>query len=372
MSSAARHGGRNDHARRRVAGAVLAVATLVLSGCVQARDSITEPVSPQAGEVAGLWYLSLALGTGVWVTVMVLLAFPVVRSRREGRPAARPRTAAPPAGIVDEPTVTADPALRTLAAGDARVRSRLLWIGGIAGPAVILALLLVVSGRVGASTAHTERDGELVIDVTGHMFWWEVRYPEDGIVTANEIHVPVDRPVRLRLHSEDVIHSFWIPRVHGKIDMIPGQENWLSFEATEPGRYRGNCAEFCGIAHAQMVAFLEVQEQEDFDAWVAQQQALARPTTSARAEEGARVFFDAGCASCHAIQGTEAIGGVGPDLTHLASRQTLAAGIVPNDRAHLSRLVTDPWGVKPGNRMPPTQLDDDELDALLDYLETLR
>jgi cytochrome c oxidase subunit II len=366
---------------------------LLASACTAAPDRTTAPASPQAAEIDWLWNLSLWLGSAVWVVVMVLLAVPLIRSRRahreqaddaptdppsEGRqpggvPATtpgqdgrRPRSA--PGSILDEPLLTADADDGTDAARDHRVRARLLWIGGIIGPAIILFLLLLAAGRVGALTAHVERPDEIVVEVTGHMFWWEVHYPDHGVTTANEIHVPVDRPVRFRLFSEDVIHSFWIPRMHGKIDTIPGQENWLSFEPTETGRFRGACAEFCGIAHAQMVLWLQVQTQEEFDSWVQEQAADAPEPETPSAVEGERVFIEAGCAACHAVRGTGAVGGVGPDLTHLARRETLASGIVPNDREHLEELIVDPWGVKPGNPMPPTALEPEELEPLLDYL----
>jgi cytochrome c oxidase subunit II len=364
--------------RRLAAALPLALAT---AACSAAPDRTTSPASPQAADIDWLWNLSLWLGTAVWIAVMALLAVPLIRSRRsrsrqpsdadvatpaaqlDGRP---PRNA--PGSILDEPLLTADADAETDVGRDRKVRARLLWIGGIIGPAIILFLLLIASGRVGALTAHVERPDEIVVEVTGHMFWWEVHYPDHGVTTANEIHVPVDRPVRFRLFSEDVIHSFWIPRMHGKIDTIPGQENWLSFEPTETGRFRGACAEFCGVAHAQMVLWLEVQEQEEFDAWVEQQAADAVEPETPSQVEGERVFIEAGCAACHAVQGTGAVGGVGPDLTHIASRETLASGIVPNDREHLEELIVDPWGLKPGNRMPPTALTPDELEPLLDYL----
>ena len=365
--------------------ALLLVPFVALSCMPEARDSITDPASPQAAQIDGLWTFALWLGIAVWVAVMVLLAIPVLRSRRRGSsdvnrdltrsdgqdPADRDTPVRAPGAVMDEPLTTADPNAHDEAQRDHRARSRLLWIGGIIGPAIILVVLLIYNGQVASSVAHTEQDDELIIDVHGHMFWWEVHYPEQDITTANEIHVPVDQPVRLRLTTEDVIHSFWIPRVHGKIDMIPGTENWLSFEATETGRFRGQCAEFCGIAHAQMVKFLEVQEPEEFDAWVENQQQPADEPDTAQTAQGQRVFFESGCAACHTVTGTDAIGGVGPDLTHLASRGSLASGIVPNTRQNLADLIVEPWRVKPGNPMPPTVLDDDDLDALLDYLESL-
>jgi cytochrome c oxidase subunit II len=361
---------------------VLTVATLLTTACAEQRDSITDPVTTAADEIAGLWWFSLGLGTAVWIAVMVLLAVPILRSRRRdddpadsggvtGDPATHARGAHAPAAVLDEPLAVRDATAYDAAQVDAPARSRMLWVGGIILPAIILLVLLVLSGRVGVQTAHVERDDELVVEVIGHMYWWEVHYPDLDITTANEITVPVDQPVRLRLTSEDVIHSFWIPRLHGKVDMIPGHENWMSFEATETGRYRGNCAEFCGVAHAQMVAFVDAIEPDEFDTWVAGQQADPPEPGSPSTVEGQRVFIEAGCAACHAVRGTSAIAGVGPDLTHLASRGSLAAGIVPNTRDNLEQLIVDPWGLKPGNPMPPTNLEDDELDALLDYLETL-
>lgn len=351
------------------------LVALLATACVDARDSTASPTAPQADAIDGLFRFSVTLGVLVWLAVMGLLAVPIVRSRRGGD-VDRPHPTARDEGYLDVPAAeadghrlaVADPALDDAAQTDHRARARLIWIGGIAAPAVILLALLVYSSVVGRAVAHVPEDGELVIDVVGHVFWWEVHYPDLGITTANEIHVPVGQPVRLRLTTDDVIHSFWIPRLHGKVDMVPGVENWLAFTATEPGRFRGQCAEFCGIAHAQMVAFVEAQEPDAFDAWVADQQAEAGPPASA---DGQRTFLDAGCAACHAVAGTAAGGRVGPDLTHLASRGSLGAGIVPNTRANLAALIVDPWGLKPGNPMPPTELSDGELEALLDYLEGL-
>ena len=376
----------------------LAMLGLVAFGCASAQDRVTAPATPQSEQIDGLWTLSLWLGVAVWVSVMVLAAVPIWRSRRyrtgdrsgrkrrsegardtnvqqsdAGQPEGvevQERSQAP-AAVLDEPIVTADASIREAADADHRVRARLLWIGGIIVPAIILLTLLIASGRVSLATAHIERPGELVVDVTGHKFWWEVRYPDYDVVTANEIHLPVDRPVRLRLYSEDVIHSFWVPRLHGKIDLIPGQENWLSFEPTEVGRFRGLCAEFCGVAHAQMLKYVEVMTEQDFATWIEEQQQPALQPQTDHTRQGEQVFLEAGCASCHAVQGTEALGTVGPDLTHLGTRETLAAGIVPNDREHLEELVLRPAAVKPGIRMPPTQLTAEELDVLLDYLEIL-
>jgi cytochrome c oxidase subunit II len=371
--------GRDPRAPRlRPLAAYAALAVLVAACDEEVRDAVTDPATPQAADLNWLWSLSFWMGTAVWIVVMVLLAVPILRSRRarDDEPAELAAVAAPgrepPGAEIDEPMVAADPDRRAEARRDAKVRSRLLWIGGIIVPVIILFVLLIADGRVGASTAHVDREGELVVDVVGHMFWWEVSYPEEEIVTANEINIPVDRPVRFRLSTEDVIHSFWLPPLHGKTDMIPGQENWQSFVPTQTGRFRGNCAEFCGIAHAQMVVWVEVMEPDDYDDWVLANQTAPDAPETETAIAGQRAYFEAGCAACHAIDGTASVARVGPDLTNLASRGTLAAGIVPNTRDNLRELIVDPWGLKPGNPMPPTIIDDDELDALLDYLETLQ
>ncbi|MEX1177980.1 MAG: cytochrome c oxidase subunit II [Nitriliruptor sp.] len=361
-------------ARHRRAAA-LTVPLLALTACgEQVRDSTTRGVTPQAEAIHGLFRFSVILGTIIWLTVLGLLAVPIWRSwrRRDDEhvvsSAPDPSRLEPPAAEADGALAVADPAHATEAEADHRVRTRLIWIGGIVLPSIVLLGLLTYSSVVGRAVAHVPEDGELVVDVVGHMFWWEVAYEDPDIVTANEIVVPVDTPVRFNLITDDVIHSFWIPRLHGKVDMIPGRTNTFTFTATETGDFRGNCAEFCGIAHAQMVAFVRVVEQDEFDAWVANQ---TEPAVTGTSTEGEQVFIEAGCAACHAVDGTDAVARVGPDLTHLASRETLAAGIVPNDREHLEQLIIDPQSVKPGIPMPAAQLSDAELDALLDHLEGL-
>jgi cytochrome c oxidase subunit II len=387
---------KDAHARGR-SPATAGSLGLLLAAC-DPRDSALDAVSPQAGDIASLTWFIFVLGAIVYVVVMALVAVPIIRSlrraqgtssppgtggptpaERDPEPTAAQRTGEPTRGLLTDPPAAADdeplagapgdPAIDTTA--DRRVRARLLWWGGVILPAIILIVLMVATAMTSRSVAHVEGEDDLVIDVIGHMFWWEVHYPDLDITTANEVHVPVDEPVRLRLHTEDVIHSFWIPRVHGKIDMIPGTENLLTFTVDEPGRYRGNCAEYCGIAHAQMVKFLVAQEPEDFEAWVEQQRRPAEEPEEAVAQEGQEAFFEYGCAACHAVEGHGAIAQEGPDLTHLASRESLASGIVPNDREHLERLIVDPWGLKPGNPMPPTAIEGDDLEALLDYLEGL-
>jgi cytochrome c oxidase subunit II len=368
---------RRSVRRRRPAVAVTTVL-LSLAACAPegVRDSTTDAAAPEAAAIDGLFWFSVILGTVVWLVVLGFMAVPIWRSRKRrwdeppvpsAGDVAQPRIDVP-ASEADGPIAVGDPELVTEAEADHRVRTRMIWIGGIIVPAIILIVLLAYSSAVGRATAHVPEDEDLVIDVIGHAFWWEVQYPDLDITTANEIHVPVDQRVQLRLTTADIIHSFWMPRLHGKVDMIPGRENVMTFTAEEVGSFRGQCAEFCGIAHAQMVAFVEAMEPADFDAWVDQQQ---QPAGEAASVEGEQVFLDIGCAACHAVDGTDAVAQVGPDLTHLASRNTLAAGIVPNTRENLAHLIIDPWDLKPGIPMPPTELEEDELDALLDYLEGL-
>jgi cytochrome c oxidase subunit 2 len=214
-------------------------------------------------------------------------------------------------------------------------------------------------------------DDRLVIEVIGHQWWWEVNYPDQGFVTANEIHIPVGEPVQVQLIAADVIHSFWVPELHGKLDLVPGQTNTLWLEADTVGEYRGLCAEFCGIQHAKMLFVVVAEPREEFDAWAAAQQEPAPQPAGELAQQGLVVFTDAGCNDCHTVRGTAAEGELGPDLTHFASRLTIGAGVYPNDRETLASWVLDPHTLKEGNLMPATSLSETELEALLAYLELL-
>jgi cytochrome c oxidase subunit 2 len=209
------------------------------------------------------------------------------------------------------------------------------------------------------------------VEVTGRQWWWEVRYPESGVVTANEIRIPAGRPVRLVVTSGDVIHSVWIPELHGKIDMIPGRSNSQVIIADEPGEYRGECAEFCGAQHAKMQFIVVAEPPERFAAWLERQAQPANAPADAMQLEGREIFLGSACVYCHAVRGTNANSNFGPDLTHLASRRTLAAGMLANNRGNLSGWVLNPQQIKPGNKMPPTALSGEELNALLAYLESL-
>ncbi len=240
--------------------------------------------------------------------------------------------------------------------------------------ATLIAVLFLSFGS-GKELTGTAPPDALQIRVTGRQWFWDVEYrdsvPSRWATTANEIHVPVGRPVVFQLRSNDVIHSFWVPNLGVKRDMIPGQETSIWFQADTPGVYRGQCAEFCGHQHAKM-AFLVVAEPPDrFAAWLDRQRDTARTPGDSLARRGQEVFLASSCVMCHAIGGTPAGSRVGPNLTHLASRRTIAAGTLPNSRGHLAGWIVDPQQIKPGARMPPNALEPHDLQALLAYLESL-
>jgi len=235
---------------------------------------------------------------------------------------------------------------------------------------VISAVLAVTLLTMRRLPAEADADA-LVIQVTGHQWWWEVYYPEYDIRSANEIHIPVDRHVDLELTSADVVHSFWVPALGGKLDLLPERVNRMILEASEPDVYRGVCAEFCGLQHAKMAFHVVATSEAAHREWVeaARDEAVDPPT--GLAGRGLEVFLDAGCQKCHTIEATEASGTVGPDLTHVASRQSIAAGSLENTTENLARWVTSPQRLKPGVEMPDIELSSDELEALVAFLETL-
>jgi cytochrome c oxidase subunit 2 len=248
-----------------------------------------------------------------------------------------------------------------------RLNLGLVIVFGIAIPIVVNVALFVIANFfvIKDTEAPAATTTPVTIEVTGKQWFWEVRYPGADVVTANEIHIPARTRVNLVAKTGDVIHSFWVPQLNRKIDMIPGRRNRILLYADQPGRYRGQCAEFCGLQHAHMAMYVFAQEPADFQRWLRAQQAPA---------DGAppRAFDDNGCASCHTIRGTDADGTVGPDLTHVGSRTTIAALTLPNDRAALAEWLSSPQHVKPGNRMPDLNLRRRDIDALVDYLEGLK
>ena len=236
----------------------------------------------------------------------------------------------------------------------------------------VLIVIAIAAPTIAAvfRTQATPPAGALKVEVIGHQWWWEVRYPDLGVTTANELHLPVGRPVSLSLKSADVIHSFWVPRLGGKRDMIPGRVNSLNFTVTEAGEYTGQCAEFCGVSHANMRLLVIAQSPAEFEAWTGHLKAPPAPPAR-EAAQGLQAFLAGGCVACHAIQGV-AFGVVGPDLTHFGSRKTLAAGLLPNIPEHLARWLANPPLVKPGTLMPKLPLTQAQLSALVAYLGSLK
>jgi cytochrome c oxidase subunit 2 len=252
------------------------------------------------------------------------------------------------------------------------------WVigGGIVFPVVVLAALLVHALRVGhALSAPPARPAD--IEITGKMWWWEVRYAAaDGgraAVLANELYVPVGQPVEIALKSDNVIHSFWVPALAGKVDMIPGRTTRIVVQAREPGVYRGQCAEYCGIQHSWMAFYVVAVPREEYERWLANQAAPAKEPEQAFLRQGRDAFLSGGCGACHTVRGTPAAGTLGPDLTHLGSRRSIAAGRLDNHAGTLAGWIADPQSIKPGNLMPPTTVyTGEELRAVAAWLESLK
>jgi cytochrome c oxidase subunit 2 len=239
----------------------------------------------------------------------------------------------------------------------------------------ILFGLLVASVATGRAVASIGSAEGLVIEVTGNQWWWDVEYlnpePSLRIRTANELHLPVGRQVRIELKANDVIHSFWVPNLQGKMDLIPGRENVLWLQVDKPGIYRGQCAEYCGLQHAHMAFSVIAEPTDAFERWVTAQRRIAPPPATPEQQRGLEVIERGPCGMCHAVLGTTAGGRTAPDLTHIASRSTIAAGTAPNTPGYLAGWIADPQHLKPGAKMPSTGLSADDLLAVVAYLEML-
>ena len=246
----------------------------------------------------------------------------------------------------------------------------LLEISWTIAPALILLVIAIPTIQVIFRTQGAADPRALEIVVLGKQWWWEFRYPALGLVTANEMHVPVGQPVNLRLEGFDVIHSFWVPQIAAKRDIIPGRQNRITFTADTPGEYWGQCAEFCGTSHANMLMRVFVDTRENFERWVAQERAPAGETPEAAAP-GKALYTSSACVGCHTIRGVSA-GVLGPDLTHFGSRATLGAGLLPNRLETLTLWLKEPAVVKPGVKMPNLNLTDDQARALATYLLSLK
>jgi len=257
--------------------------------------------------------------------------------------------------------------------------SKLRTVVGISTAVTVLILfgLTILSVSVGkAVTASVAPAGSLKVEVTGKQWWWAVRYASDDasrvLLTANEIHIPVGRPIAIKGEAEDVIHSFWVPSLQGKRDLIPGRttQEWL--QASQPGEYRGQCAEFCGLQHAHMAFWVIAEPADQFQAWFDHQLQPAVEPTDEETQRGRAIFLRSACSLCHAIRGTDAAAQVGPDLTHFGSRRTIAAGTLPNNKGNLAGWIADPQTIKPGTHMATVAIQSAEMQPLIDYLESLK
>lgn len=315
------------------------------------------PAGPVAAVLAEVSWVLIGGATFFFLATMAALAWALARRRPPG--AGRPPG---DAAAIDRP----DPAAR-----------RWILVCGLVIPSLTLLALLVYATARTPALAPPRAPDELVVTVTGRLWWWQVHYhqPSRGIdlVLANEVHLPVGRPVTLGLVSADVIHSFWVPELAGKVDLVPGRTHQLRLQADRAGRYRGQCAEYCGDQHARMALHVVAHPPDAFEHWLAAQMRPAAPPDGALARRGAEVFLQQRCDACHTVRGIGADATLGPDLTHLASRARLGAGALPLNARTLAAWVADPQHAKPGVRMPSygARLDEGSLQALVAFLEQL-
>ena len=327
------------------AAAIAGGLSALLAGCTNAVQSPLAPIGDQAVAIGRLWNLTLAICVVVYVLVLLALGWALWRHRR--RPGRAP---------------------------DDRAMSKALvaFVLLTGGTLTVLTAASYVTDR----SLHAPGKAPLRVRITGKQWWWQVEYladdPSRNVVTANELHLPVDRPVRIELATTDVIHSLWIPVLGGKEDLIPGRPNVLTLTPRRVGAYRGQCAEFCGLQHAHMALDVQVHDARGFAAWYAHQLQPAPAALSARARMGQRVFDSTACALCHAVAGTQAGGRSGPDLTHMASRRRLAAGTLPLDRTRVAAWVLNPQRYQPGTTMPQVPMSSKDLDAVVDDLMELQ
>lgn len=348
---------RHHHTLRALSLFASAMTCIAVTGHVEPAfgkiDSVTNifrPLSQPAQEIKETSFLVLAICAVIFLIVAGLLVYALVRFRHR----AGDEDTEPPQVYGSNQIETAWTVLPIL---------------------IVFVLILVTSRTIADIQNRKPSTGSVNATVVGHQWWWEIRYPELGIVTANELHVPVStegnhRPTFLKLQSADVAHSFWVPQLAGKTDLIPNRENLMWIAPSEPGTYLGNCAEYCGMQHARMLLRVVVHTPQDFEQWVKEQQQPA--VEDASAAEGRKIFFANSCVSCHAIRGTSAKGVFGPDLTHLMGRQTLASGAALNSHDRLRAWIRDPQQVKVGCLMPNMQMSDQEVDQIVAYLETLK
>jgi cytochrome c oxidase subunit 2 len=312
--------------------------------------STLAPAGPGAEQIAALWWVLFGVATAVYAIVVAAMLFALCHRRPAGRAEVGPLAVSdlwPTMGIV---------------------------AGGIVFPLIVVTALFLVSVRT-LGTLVTREPADLAVEIVAHQWWWELLYRPAGgepVMTANELHLPVGRVVEIRLRSVDVIHSFWVPALQGKLDAVPGKTNVTWLQASRPGTFHGQCAEYCGIQHALMQLAVIAQPAEEFQAWLAMQRRAAAEPTGETGQRGQRLFLTH-CAHCHTVRGTVAFfGRTAPDLTHVAGRRSLAAGTLRNVKGNLAGWIADPQTHKPGARMPRVPLAAEEFHAVVDYISSLR
>jgi cytochrome c oxidase subunit 2 len=335
---------------RFISRAIPGAAAALVASCTGAQNTMA-PAGPAAGQLAGLGWFVLGVFAVVSLVMWVLIFW--LAARRRGT-------------------------LATHLAWDAPEDRRWIFAGGLAIPAVVFATTFVLMLKTMSAFPMGDHEGMASdVRVVGYQWWWRIEYldarADRQFVTANELHVPVGQPVDIELQSHDVIHSFWVPRLHGKVDLLPGHPTHIRIQADVPGLYTGQCAEYCGPQHAHMGLVVVAEPAADFAAWRDRQRAPAPAPATDQAADGRQVFMTHQCVMCHTIRGTPAQGLVGPDLTHIGSRAGLAANTLPNTTAALSAWVTHAQSLKPYAGMPSiTAFTGDELQALVAYLQSLK
>jgi|SRR5215213_5087783 len=322
---------------------------LWLTGC-SGQQSALNPQGPHAEHLANLFWVFTAVCSAIWLAVMIVLVI----------------------GLARRAPARLDP----LQLDRGRERRSVIMVSGTVVGTLLTVIALTALSFVSQRRLFAPDKPAITIKVTGLQWWWDVRYetdsPDQIVTTANEIYVPVGKPVAVKLTATDVIHSFWVPSLMGKLDLIPGQENELQFTASRPGIYRGQCAEFCGWQHAHMGLVVVALPVPMFQTWLSSQSLPAAEPEDPARKKGQEIFVSKACFMCHTVRGTSAGSRVGPDLTHFASRQTIASATLPMSRGNIAAWVLDPQGIKPGVNMPNVPLTPDELESLVSYLEGLR
>ncbi len=304
--------------------------------------SMLDPHGSEASHVSNVWWIMFGLAAAVYIIVAAFIVIAALRGRRH------------------------DPI-----EGPSKHDQIFIWAGGVIVPTVILAFIGFLTVHTGAALRNPAKNA-LRVHVVGVQWWWRVDYPGTNVVTANEIHVPVGQPIEIKLETADVNHSFWVPQLAGKEDLIAGQPNTLRFTVRQAGVYRGQCAEFCGLQHAHMAFRVIAESPGDFAKWLLHEQRVNTVPLSDLAARGQLAFTSSACAGCHTVRGTTAQGTVGPDLTDVGGRARLGAETIVNTPSNLRKWIEDPAHFKPGVKMPPATNSSDDLDAIAAYLEGLK